>query len=309
MKHLSWQDVDEQMNVRLQDDFGEDTPPFSVSIASLCKGGVQVLAAAPASAEGDGASSAAAASGSASLFSLAQDAFDMQMVQQAQDVMEACDGRVLPSVFEQEAAADGRQSAAPSVAATEAQEAEAEAEAVAMASEPGDAANPKPLGDAPAPILASAVQRNKRSSATEATRHSSREVKRTRRSFPPQATRAPSARASLDIDNEQALDVTGISVGQQLMALGLAPAGGRVWYRATVIALRERFPPIVVKVPRKCLNPFHHDLTHTHIHREPLLHAAPRQFKATEDGDTLPLLLPSTITAYVHKSDTKPIDA
>ena len=301
MKHLSWQEVDEQMNVRLQDDFGEDTPPFSVSIASLCKGGVQVLAAAPASAEGDGASSAAAASGSASLFSLAQDAFDMQMVQQAQDVMEACDGRVLPSVFEQEAAADGRQSAAPSVAATEVQEAEAEAAA------PGDPASPKPPGDTPAPILASAVQRNKRSSATEATRHSSREVKRTRRSFPPQATRAPSARASLD--NEQALDVTGISVGQQLMALGLAPAGGRVWYRATVIALRERFPPIVVKVPRKCLNPFHHDLTHTHIHREPLLHAAPRQFKATEDGDTLPLLLPSTITAYVHKSDTKPIDA
>lgn len=34
-----------------------------------------------------------------------------------------------------------------------------------------------------------------------------------------------------------------------------------------------------------------------------------RQFKATEDGDTLPLLLPRPITAYVHKSDTKPIDA
>ena len=264
MKHLSWQEVDEQMNVRLQDDFGEDIPPFSVSIASLCKGGVQVLAAAPASAEGDGASSAAAASGSASLFSLAQDAFDTQMVQQAQDVNEACDGRVLPSVFEQEAAADGRQSAAPSVAATEVQEAEAEAEAVAMASEPGDATSPKPPGDAPAPILASAVQRNKRSSATEATRHSSREVKRTRRSFPPQATRAPSARASLD--NEQALDVTGISVGQQLMALGLAPAGGRVWYRATVIALRERFPPIVVKVhASKKLEPPSPLISRTHI--------------------------------------------
>ena len=52
------------------------------------------------------------------------------------------------------------------------------------------------------------------------------------------------------VDNEQAFSVQGVSVGQELLALGLGPNGTREWFRAKVMALRAppSWPPILVKV-------------------------------------------------------------
>ena len=54
-----------------------------------------------------------------------------------------------------------------------------------------------------------------------------------------------------------------------------APGGGRVWYRATVVALRTRFPPIHVK------------------------------YTATLEGATARLALPEPVTAYCHAADVR----
>ena len=83
-------------------------------------------------------------------------------------------------------------------------------------------------------------------------RRSGRTTKQPRRSFPPQSaasiTQDRPTRAS--VDNAAAFNTDGISIGQELLALGLSPSGERVWYRATVTALRKppSWPPIVVKV-------------------------------------------------------------
>ena len=82
-----------------------------------------------------------------------------------------------------------------------------------------------------------------------------------------------------DVSNTAAFDVSGIAVGDTLLAKGLAPSGDKEWFRAQVTALRPppAFPPITVK------------------------------FVATEDGNDLALVLPRPRTAYVIKADTKPV--
>ena len=52
--------------------------------------------------------------------------------------------------------------------------------------------------------------------------------------------------------------------------MGAAPGGGRTWFRATVVALRDHFPPIHVR------------------------------YTATLDGVTNRLALPEPKTAYLH---------
>ena len=60
-------------------------------------------------------------------------------------------------------------------------------------------------------------------------------------------------------------------VGDEIEALGAAPGGdGRVWFRAKVVALRPRYPPIHVR------------------------------YTATLEGVTHRLALPEPVTAYVN---------
>ena len=61
-----------------------------------------------------------------------------------------------------------------------------------------------------------------------------------------QARDAAAARAAEEEDAkaEQELDTTGISLGDKLLAKGLAPHGEVVFYEAVVLALRKRFPPL-----------------------------------------------------------------
>ena len=67
------------------------------------------------------------------------------------------------------------------------------------------------------------------------------------------------------------LDGQELEVGNEIEALGSAPGGdGRVWFRAKVVALRTRYPPIHVK------------------------------FTATLEGVTHRLALPEPVTAYVN---------
>ena len=84
------------------------------------------------------------------------------------------------------------------------------------------------------------------------TRRSGRALKQPRRSFPPQSATVPTQRrpSRAPVDNAAAFNTDGITIGQELLALGLSPSGERVWYRATVTALRKppSWPPIVVKV-------------------------------------------------------------
>ena len=112
-------------------------------------------------------------------------------------------------------------------------------------------------------------------------RRSGRAAKAPRLSFPPAAgsvTGGPIS-SGRNVDNDDAFDVSGIAVGDTLLAKGFAPSGIKEWFQAEVKALRPppSFPPIVVK------------------------------FIATEDGSKLVLALPQPRVAYVIKNDTKPL--
>ena len=73
------------------------------------------------------------------------------------------------------------------------------------------------------------------------------------------------------------LDGQELAVGDEIEALGSAPGGGRVWFRAKVVALRSRYPPIHVK------------------------------FTATLEGVTHRLALPEPVTAYVNADGVRRI--
>ena len=74
------------------------------------------------------------------------------------------------------------------------------------------------------------------------------------------------------------LDGQELAVGEEIEALGSAPGGnGRVWFRAKVVALRSRYPPIHVK------------------------------FTATLEGVTHRLALPEPVTAYVNADGVRRI--
>ena len=111
-------------------------------------------------------------------------------------------------------------------------------------------------------------------------RRSGRAAKVPRLSFPPTGSNSTGAVSSgRDMSDTDAFDVTGIAVGDTLLAKGFAPSGSKEWFQAQVTALRPppAFPPIVVK------------------------------FVATEDGNKLALALPRPRTAYVLKADTMPL--
>ena len=73
------------------------------------------------------------------------------------------------------------------------------------------------------------------------------------------------------------LDGQELAVGDEIEALGSAPGGSRVWFRAKVVALRSRYPPIHVK------------------------------FTATLEGVTHRLALPEPVTAYVNADGVRRI--
>ena len=74
------------------------------------------------------------------------------------------------------------------------------------------------------------------------------------------------------------LDGQELAVGNEIEALGAAPGGnGRVWFRAKVVALRPRYPPIHIK------------------------------FTATLEGVTNRLALPEPVTAYVNADGVRNI--
>ena len=67
-------------------------------------------------------------------------------------------------------------------------------------------------------------------------------------------------------------------VGDEIEALGAAPGGGaRIWFRAKVVALRSRYPPLHVK------------------------------YTATLEGVTIRLALPEPVTAYVNADGVRRI--
>ena len=69
-----------------------------------------------------------------------------------------------------------------------------------------------------------------------------------------------------------------LAVGDEIEALGAAPGGGaRIWFRAKVVALRSRYPPLHVK------------------------------FTATLEGVTIRLALPEPVTAYVDADGVRRI--
>ena len=71
----------------------------------------------------------------------------------------------------------------------------------------------------------------------------------------------------------------GYAVGEEVLALGHAPAGGRAWFKARIVKLNERpvWPPLRVK------------------------------YLATGDGATMALALPCPRTANVSAADVKPL--
>lgn len=71
------------------------------------------------------------------------------------------------------------------------------------------------------------------------------------------------------------VDGVALNVGDAVDAMGAAPGGGRAWFRAKVVALRSRFPPIHVK------------------------------YVATLEGATARLALPEPVTAYLHADDVR----
>ena len=98
----------------------------------------------------------------------------------------------------------------------------------------------------------------------------------------PSAEPASRPRPSHDDDhdphsNAMVLNVSGLSVGDIILAKGLAPGtGDREWFQARVMRIHTKYPPIEVK------------------------------YIATADGCTQALLLPSLRTARVHRGDTQP---
>ena len=70
-----------------------------------------------------------------------------------------------------------------------------------------------------------------------------------------------------------AIDGLELQLGEQVEAMGAAPGKGRSWYRATVVALRSRFPPLHVK------------------------------YTATLAGETNPLALPAPVSPYLHTDE------
>ena len=114
-----------------------------------------------------------------------------------------------------------------------------------------------------------------------ARRASARTIKKPRLSFPaPARTSAVPASAKRPlVANEAAFDVAGITPGDIVLAMGLAPSGHRAWFQATVLALRKHpaWPPITVK------------------------------YIGDETGCSEPLLLPQPRVAYVIKADTRAV--
>jgi hypothetical protein len=88
------------------------------------------------------------------------------------------------------------------------------------------------------------------------------------------ATRAP---APTPMTNEMSTSVDGreLEVGEVIEAKGAAPGGGRSWFRAKVVALRSRYPPLHVR------------------------------YTATLEGVTNRLALPEPVTAYLNADDVR----
>ena len=131
--------------------------------------------------------------------------------------------------------------------------------------------SPTDEGDAPSPEDEEVEQINEQlSTLTTSRRNETRKSKRVREPTPQNTPTAPAVHDDFD--------VSGLTVGEEVMAKGLSPAGQRLWYQATITGFRPppAWPPIVVK------------------------------FSATEDGNTLNLLLPQPNTAYVHRGDVRP---
>ena len=94
----------------------------------------------------------------------------------------------------------------------------------------------------------------------------------------PRAAVAPPAPTPMT--NEMSTLVGGqeLVVGDEIEALGAAPGGGaRIWFRAKVVALRSRYPPLHVK------------------------------YTATLEGVTIRLALPEPVTAYVNADGVRRI--
>ena len=94
----------------------------------------------------------------------------------------------------------------------------------------------------------------------------------------PRAATAPPAPTPMTNEMSTMLDGQELAVGDEIEVLGAAPGGnGRVWFRAKVVALRSRYPPIHVK------------------------------FTATLEGVTHRLALPEPVTAYVNADGVRRI--
>ena len=89
------------------------------------------------------------------------------------------------------------------------------------------------------------------------------------------ATSMPLQSVGEEMDTDDEMDTNGFEIGQEVLARGLAPAGHRDWFRATVTAIRDKYPPIVVK------------------------------FHSTVDGNPLGLLLPQPRVSYNTALDVK----
>jgi hypothetical protein len=190
-----------------------------------------------------------------SLATLAQNALGAQLVQQADDINEAAMGQVLPSVPEQHNMQEEGASAA---------EVEVERFSDSMDLYAADEA----LEEIPDEEHLRTPSHGKR--AMPQSRRSTRHSKRPRKSFPPPQSTAKAAIARQSrpsLDNEQAFCVDGIAVGQELLALGLAPNGSREWFHAKVMALRPppSWPPILVKVSPEKLQPSPLPTRRTHL--------------------------------------------
>ena len=72
------------------------------------------------------------------------------------------------------------------------------------------------------------------------------------------------------------MDTGGLSFGQRVLVHVLAPTGKHAWFKAIVLRLRRKFPPVQVK------------------------------FLATRAGETNRLALPVPRIAYVASTDVQP---
>ena len=94
----------------------------------------------------------------------------------------------------------------------------------------------------------------------------------------PRAAAAPLAPTPMTDEMSTTVGGQELVVGDEIEALGAAPGGdGRVWFRAKVVALRSRYPPLHVK------------------------------FTATLEGVTHRLALPEPVTAYVNADGVRRI--